>query len=71
MFIFKLGCQENRGYHSLTSKCRFKYFKIHDLLYDALHPSVEKVCHAVAFIFPIFLADLDKKSENEIEKDKK
>ena len=31
--IFKLGYPENRGNCSLTSKCRFKNPKIHDLLY--------------------------------------
>ena len=33
MFISKLKCQESRGNHSLTSKCRFKNPKIHELCY--------------------------------------
>ena len=70
MFIFKLGCRENRGNHSLTSKCRFKNLKIHDLLYDVLHPSVEKMCQSRSF-FPYSWLILDKKYKNEIEKDKK
>ena len=33
MFISKLGCPEIKGNHPLTSKCRFKNLKIHDLPY--------------------------------------
>ena len=60
MFIFKLGCPENRGNYSLTSKCRFKNPKIHDL-------SLSSKAVSVAFMFPLFLADLDMKYGNEIE----
>ena len=31
MFISNLGCPECRENHSLTSKCRFKNPKIHEL----------------------------------------
>ena len=33
MFISKSGSPESRGNHSLTSKCRFKNPKIHELHY--------------------------------------
>ena len=33
MFISKLGCPEIGGNHPLTSKCRFKNAKIHELRY--------------------------------------
>ena len=33
MFISKLESPESRGNHSLTSKCRFKNPKIHELCY--------------------------------------
>ena len=33
VLISNLGCPESRGNHSLTSKCRFKNHKIHDLPY--------------------------------------
>ena len=33
MFISKLESPESRGHHSLTSKCRFKNPKIHELHY--------------------------------------
>ena len=33
MFISKLESSESRGNHSLTSKCRFKTAKVHELRY--------------------------------------
>ena len=66
MFIFQLGCPESRVNHSLTSKCRFKNLKIQDLPYVLYFKPLP-----VAFMFPLFLADLDKKYKNEIEMDKK
>ena len=33
MFISKLESPESRGNHSLTSKCKFKNLKIHELHY--------------------------------------
>ena len=33
MFISKFGSPESRGNHSLTSKCRSKTAKIHELRY--------------------------------------
>ena len=33
MFISKLESPEGKGNHSLTSKCRFKNPKIHELYY--------------------------------------
>ena len=33
MFISKLESSESRGNHSLTSKCRFKTTKVHELRY--------------------------------------
>ena len=62
MFISKLGYPERRGNHSLTSKCRFKNIKIHDLPYILTSKPVPG-----AFVFPLFLVDLDKKYRNEIE----
>ena len=64
MFISKLVCPQLRGNHSLTSKCRFKNHKIHDLHYVLDFKTVR-----VAFMFPLFPADLDKKYGNEIEMD--
>ena len=66
MFISKLGCPEGRGNHSLTSKCRFKNPKLHELRYV-----LEFKTRAVTFLFALFLVDLDKKYKNEIEMDKK
>ena len=65
MFISKLGCSEHRGNHSLTTKCRFKNLKIKDLPYVLYFKPVQ-----VAFMLPLFLADLDKKYKNKIEMDK-
>ena len=64
MFISKLESPESRGNHSLTSKCRFKNNKIHELHY-ILKLKTWRV--PVAFFFPLFLADVDKKYRNEIE----
>ena len=66
MLISKLGCSERRGNQSLTSKSRFKNLKIQDLPYVLYFKPVP-----VAFMFPLFLVDLDKKYRNEIETDKK
>ena len=66
MFIFQLGCPESRGNHSLTSKCKFSNLKIQDLPYVLYFKPVP-----VAFMYPLFLADLDKKYKSEIEMDKK
>ena len=68
MFISKSESLESRGNHSLTSKCRFKNNKIHDLCY-LLKLKTRRV--SVPFLFNIFLADLDKKYRNEIEMNKK
>ena len=68
MLISKLESLESRGNHSLTSKCRFKNHKIHELYY-VLKLKTRRV--PVAFLFPLFLADLDKKYRNEIEMNKK
>ena len=65
MFISKLESPESRGNHSLTSKCIFRNPKIHELCYVLkLKPM------PVAFLFPLFLADLHKKYRNEIEMNK-
>ena len=61
---FSIGSPERGGNHSLTSKCRFKNPKIHDL-------SLSSKALSVAFMFPLFLADLDMKYGNEIEMDEK
>ena len=68
MFISKLGCPEVRGNHCLTSKCSLKNPKMHELHY-VLQLKTRRV--PVAFLFPLFLADLDKKYKNEIEMNKK
>ena len=68
MFISKSESPESRGNHSLTSKCRFKTAKIHELRY-VVYWSLKPV--PVAFLFPLFLADPDTKYRNEIEMDKK
>ena len=68
MFISKLESLESRGNHSLTSKCRFKNPNIHELCY-VLKLKTRRV--PVAFLFRLFLADLDKKYRNEIEMNKK
>ena len=62
MFISKLEGPENRGNHSLTSKCRFRNNKIHEL-----HYVLKLKTQPVAFLFPLFLADVDMKYRNEIE----
>ena len=64
MFISKSGCTEHRGNHSLTSKCIFRNPKIHGYVLELKHVPV-------AYLFLLFLADLDKKYRNEIEMDKK
>ena len=66
MFISKLGCPEIGRNHPLTSKCRFKNAKIHELCYV-----MDFKTRASPFLFPSFLADLDKKYRIEIEMDKK
>ena len=48
----KLGCPECKKNNSLTSNCRFKSLK---------NPYLP-----VAFLFPLFLANLDKKYRNKI-----
>ena len=67
MFISNLWSLKRRGNHSLTSKCRFKNPKIHELCYVLEF----KTQLPGAFVFPLFLVDLDKKYRNEIEVDKK
>ena len=62
MFISKLGFLGSRGNYSLTSKCRFKNPKIHELCYGLEF----KTRASTVFLFPLFLADLDKKYRNEI-----
>ena len=62
MFISKLWCQESRGNHSLTYKCRFKNPKS---MNSVTSWSAKPL--PVAFLFLLFLADLDKKYRNEIE----
>ena len=66
MFISKLGCPQGRGGHLLTSKCIFKNPKIHELPYVLKLKS-----RASCVLFPLFLADLDKKYRNETEMNKK
>ena len=68
MFISKLESPEIGDNHCLTSKCRLKNPKIHERCYvlEYKNPVVPR-----AFLFPLFLADLDKKYRNEIEMDKK
>ena len=68
MFISKLESLESRGNQLLTSKCRFKTAKIHELCY-VLEFKTRRV--PVAFLFCLVLADLDKKYTNEIEMNKK
>ena len=68
MFISKLESPKSRVNHSLTSKCRFKNPKIHELCY-VLKLKTRRL--PVAFLFPLFLADLGKKYRNEIEMNKK
>ena len=65
MFISKWGCSERRGNHSLTPKRRFKNLKTMTCLTFLTSKRVP-----VAFIFPVFLADLEKKYKNESEFDK-
>ena len=68
MFISKLECPEIGRNHCLISKCRLKKPKIHERCYvlEYKNPVVPR-----ASLFPLFLADLDKKYRNEIEMDKK
>ena len=66
MFISKLGFLGSRGNYSLTSKCRFKNPKIHEVCYGLEF----KTRASTVFLFPLFLADLDKKYRNEIDIDK-
>ena len=66
MFISKLGCPERKENNSITSKFRFKTAKIHELCYV-----LELKPQPVAILFPLFLANLDKKYQNGIEMDKK
>ena len=67
MFLSKLGCPQRGGNHFPTSNCRIKNPKLHDL---SLRRGLQNPCQ-FAFMFPLFLADLDKKYRNEIEMDKK
>ena len=64
MFISKLRYPERKENNSLTSKCRLKNLKIHEL--NGIQDMVR-----VPFLFLIFLTDIDKKYRNEIEMDKK
>ena len=66
MFISNLWSLERRGNHCLTTKCRFKTPQIHQRCYVMSSKSVR-----VPFLFPLFLADLDKKYRKEIEMNKK
>ena len=66
MFISNLESPESRGSHSLTSKCRLKNPKIHELRYV-----LELKTPASPVLFSLFLVDLDKKYRNEIEINKK
>ena len=66
MFISKLESAESRENHSLTSKCRFKNLKIHELCYV-----MEFKTRASSVLVSLFLVDLDKKYRNEIEINKK
>ena len=61
MFISKLGFPGSRGNYSLTSKCRFKSPKIHELCNGLEF----KTRASTVFLFPLSLADLDKKYRNE------
>ena len=65
VFFSNLGCPEHRGNHSLTSKCRIKKLKSMTRVMSFAGKPVP-----VPFLFPLFLADLDKKCRNEIEVDK-
>ena len=65
MFISKLGGSERKGNHLLTPKRRFKSPKTHDLITCLTSKPVP-----VAFIFPLLLADLEKKYKNESEFDR-
>ena len=62
MFIVNLEIPGSRRNHSLTSKCRFRNLKIHDVL----SPRVQACVSRVLNLFPLFLDDLDKKYKNEI-----
>ena len=66
MFISKLRCPERKEHNTLTSKCRFKTPKIHELCYVMEFKTVR-----VPFLFPLSLVDLDKEYRNEIEMGKK
>ena len=66
VFFSNLGCPQRGGNHSLTSNCRIKNPKIHELPYFLKL----KIC-TCSVLFPLFLPDLDKQYRNEIEKDKK
>ena len=49
MFISKLGCPERKETNSLTSKCRFKSPRIHELCY-VLELKISDRCILVSFI---------------------
>ena len=66
MFIFKLRYQERQENNSLTSKCRYRTLRIHELCY-----LMEFKARASSVLVSLFLADLDKNYGNEIEMDKK
>ena len=55
MFISELGSLERRENHFLTSKCRFKNPKIHELRYV-----LELKTRASPVLVSLFLVDLDK-----------
>ena len=66
MFIFKLGCPERKENNSLPSKCRFKIPEIDELRYV-----LKLKTRASSFMFPLFVADLDKTYRNETKIGKK
>ena len=66
MFISKLGCPQYRGNHSRSSTAESKTLKSMTYL-----TSWSSKVVPVAFKFPLFWVDLDKKYKIQIEKDKK
>ena len=62
VFFSNLGCPERRGNHSLTSKCRFKKLKSMTCVMSFTGRPVP-----FPFLFPLFLADVDKNYKNEID----
>ena len=57
---------ECKGNHSLTSRCRLRKYKIYELRNASLSSNLEVETQpvSVVFLFPLFLADLDKKYRN-------